>query len=198
MESALVARFATAPAAYWVARLNATGIGAHVAANFADVLSDEIAERRKQPQQRRQPRPKCLTMSHDYLECAGLTPLLRPLPANQQNLTATLAIGCTPPRCLPTSAPSGSAQNSIRRPASHYPEQSNAQAIREASQTSSTSRRNTQSPGTTRCPGKRRFGPIENHPHAAARKSIVKFHAQAPPPTPAATPQFSLPHILSA
>src|SRR5207253_4588074 len=59
-------------------------------------------------------------------------------------------------------------------------------------------RRNTQSPGTTRCPGKRRFGPIENHPHAAARKSIVKFHAHAPPPTPAATPQFSLPHILSA
>jgi len=86
-----------------------------------------------------------------------LTPLLRPLPANQQNLTATLApsqpsfsdsetprviatpslaspqkwpaqpasvpraIGCTPPRRLPTSAPSGRAQNAIRRPASALP-----------------------------------------------------------------------------
>ena len=36
-----------APAAHWVEQLNETGIGAHVAANFSDVLNDETAERRK-------------------------------------------------------------------------------------------------------------------------------------------------------
>ena len=47
LESALAARFASAPAAHWVEQLNETGIGAHVAANFSDVLNDETAERRK-------------------------------------------------------------------------------------------------------------------------------------------------------
>ena len=47
LESALAARFTTAPAAYLVERLNEAGIGAHVAANITDVLTDEIAERRK-------------------------------------------------------------------------------------------------------------------------------------------------------
>ena len=47
LESALAARFATAPAAHWVEQLNEAGIGAHVAANFSDVLNDETAERRK-------------------------------------------------------------------------------------------------------------------------------------------------------
>src|SRR5262249_18539688 len=47
LESALAARFTTAPAALWIERLNATGIGAHVAAKFNDVLTDETAERRR-------------------------------------------------------------------------------------------------------------------------------------------------------
>jgi crotonobetainyl-CoA:carnitine CoA-transferase CaiB-like acyl-CoA transferase len=47
LESTLAARFTTAPAAFWVKRLNATGIGAHVAAKFNDVLTDETAERRR-------------------------------------------------------------------------------------------------------------------------------------------------------
>jgi crotonobetainyl-CoA:carnitine CoA-transferase CaiB-like acyl-CoA transferase len=47
LESALGAHFAAAPAAYWVERLNAAGIGAHVAAKLTDVLTDEIAERRR-------------------------------------------------------------------------------------------------------------------------------------------------------
>src|SRR5262249_18510694 len=46
LESALAARFTTAPAAFWVERLNTTGIGAHVAAKFTDVLTNETAERR--------------------------------------------------------------------------------------------------------------------------------------------------------
>jgi crotonobetainyl-CoA:carnitine CoA-transferase CaiB-like acyl-CoA transferase len=47
LEAALAARFATAPAAHWVERLNASGIGAHVAAKLTDVLTDESAERRR-------------------------------------------------------------------------------------------------------------------------------------------------------
>jgi crotonobetainyl-CoA:carnitine CoA-transferase CaiB-like acyl-CoA transferase len=47
LESALAARFATAPAAYWVERLNVAGIGAHAATKLTDLFTDEIAERRR-------------------------------------------------------------------------------------------------------------------------------------------------------
>jgi crotonobetainyl-CoA:carnitine CoA-transferase CaiB-like acyl-CoA transferase len=46
LASALAERFATAPAAHWVERLNAMGIGAHVATDYRHVLTDETAERR--------------------------------------------------------------------------------------------------------------------------------------------------------
>jgi crotonobetainyl-CoA:carnitine CoA-transferase CaiB-like acyl-CoA transferase len=43
LELRLTERFAAAPAAEWVARLNAAGIGAHVAVKFTEVLADEAA-----------------------------------------------------------------------------------------------------------------------------------------------------------
>lgn len=46
LESALAARFATASAAHWVELLNANRIGAHAAAAFTDLATDEIALRR--------------------------------------------------------------------------------------------------------------------------------------------------------
>jgi crotonobetainyl-CoA:carnitine CoA-transferase CaiB-like acyl-CoA transferase len=46
LESRLAECFATAPAASWVEKLVAAGIGAHVAAKLTDVLTDESAERR--------------------------------------------------------------------------------------------------------------------------------------------------------